>query len=321
MLKKAENELTLEDFQLKLVGPQPSPVRDCGNIFQLQILSDLHIEMGHQGNFEFEAVAPYLALLGDIGQPKRSNYAAFLRTQADRFKKVFVVAGNHEFFGTTYEESRQEIENICSTHPNLLFLDRKSETVDGVRIIGATLWSSIPPHAANAVETKWNDYTQISIKENGKKRNITHKETNIWFKNDLQFIKDELEEAKKEKQLAIVLTHHKPIGDYPGASTNLVNIMNPPMIAWCHGHTHSSNNGMHNDVRIASNQLGYEYCMGEVDSSFHTEFILVVDEKGKTWTLGGDSRATKLWQKKAKTETEVVNKPTPAPPPPPPGRK
>jgi len=98
MLKKAENELTLEDFQLKLVGPQPSPVRDCGNIFQLQILSDLHIEMGHQGNFEFEAVAPYLALLGDIGQPKRSNYAAFLRTQADRFKKVFVVAGNHEFF-------------------------------------------------------------------------------------------------------------------------------------------------------------------------------------------------------------------------------
>jgi len=54
-------------------------------------------------------------------------------------------------------------------------------------------------------------------------------------------------------------------------------LFSPPLIAWCYGHTHMSTNLTLKNVRVISNQLGYEYCMGQKDKAFSTEFILKVD--------------------------------------------
>jgi hypothetical protein len=48
----------------KLVAGGPFTKRFFSNVFAVQILSDLHIEMGPQADFSFEKKAPYLALLG-----------------------------------------------------------------------------------------------------------------------------------------------------------------------------------------------------------------------------------------------------------------
>ncbi len=44
-------------------------------------------------------IAECMALLGDISYAKKDNYQSFLLEQAQRFEKVFVIAGNHEFYG------------------------------------------------------------------------------------------------------------------------------------------------------------------------------------------------------------------------------
>jgi len=136
---------------------------------------------------------------------------------------------------------------------------------------------------------------------------------------DSNFIEQEIEAASHANQKAIVLTNHKPLENRPGACTDLRKYFKSPLVAWCYGHTHCSENVFHKNVRVVSNQLGYEYCMGEQDLDFFTEFTREIDEQGSTWTSGGDSRAKKLWLQKQAEEkaTNQASKPMPLPPPPP----
>jgi len=307
---------------LQPIGPN-SEKAESASILEMQILSDLHIEMLPQRQFTFEPRADYLALLGDIGSPKKPNYETFLLEQAQHFKQVFVIAGNHEFYGSSYDETRNQIETICQRHPSLIFLDRKSVVINGVRIIGATLWTRVPKQNRKNVENTWNDYSQIGIKEEGKKRKITARDTHKWFKLESKFIQNEIREAHENKQSAIVLTHHSPIKNIPGASTDMTELFNYPLISWCYGHTHLSSNLILKNVRVISNQLGYEYCMGQKDAAFRTEFILKVDGKHIVSTYIADSRVKKQIEEEKKTTEELNNflheqKKSPNVPPPPP---
>ena len=70
----------------------------------VQVLSDLHLEVGHQySSFDFPTTAPNLILAGDIGL--LSNYEAyldFLHNQTERYDRVFLVLGNHELYGLDF---------------------------------------------------------------------------------------------------------------------------------------------------------------------------------------------------------------------------
>ena len=69
-------------------------VEERENSVKIQICSDLHIEFYREEVPEIIVPnAPYIALLGDIGLPIKPNYEEFLLKQANRFEKVFVVAG------------------------------------------------------------------------------------------------------------------------------------------------------------------------------------------------------------------------------------
>src|SRR4051812_31006994 len=62
-----------------------------------QIISDVHLEFPLRAAAPpvLPVLAPAIALLGDIGYPKDPAYCAFVREQAAKFEKVFIVAGNH----------------------------------------------------------------------------------------------------------------------------------------------------------------------------------------------------------------------------------
>lgn len=50
--------------------------------------------------FKIPPKAPYLILAGDIGYFKhKDRYLAFLRRQCECFVRVFLIPGNHEFYG------------------------------------------------------------------------------------------------------------------------------------------------------------------------------------------------------------------------------
>jgi hypothetical protein len=79
---------------------------------RLQLVSDLHLEAPRglwmatkrtddYATFELPVEAPYLALLGDVGLVGHAECLDFVRRQAQAYRKVFWVCGNHEFYDST----------------------------------------------------------------------------------------------------------------------------------------------------------------------------------------------------------------------------
>lgn len=117
--------------------------------FKIQIASDLHIEncIHDKNNIKqlFNTIihpsAPTLALLGDIGVVGDNSingyqaYKDFLLEASDRFERVIVIAGNHEYYSTedlkiSYSTIEELINNICASRRNLYFLQRNSILVN-----------------------------------------------------------------------------------------------------------------------------------------------------------------------------------------------
>ena len=103
---------------------------------KIQIISDIHLEVNK--DFAVTPKAPYLALLGDIGDPGSARYLDFLLEQAGKFEKVFVLIGNHSCYGRTPAIASELISEICEEDPeHLVLLNRNTyEINDTYTIIG-----------------------------------------------------------------------------------------------------------------------------------------------------------------------------------------
>lgn len=108
-----------------------------------QIMSDLHLEVNRQyGTFEIPVMAPVLLLAGDVGQLQHYNeYLSFLHRQCRNFDLVYLVLGNHEFYGTSRENGlrlakRLEQEECLRGRLKILHRDRV-DILDKVSILGA----------------------------------------------------------------------------------------------------------------------------------------------------------------------------------------
>lgn len=49
-----------------------------------------------------------------------------------------------QFYHSSIERTKEHLNEICSKVDNLHFMDRKSLLVEGVRVLGCTLWTSTP---------------------------------------------------------------------------------------------------------------------------------------------------------------------------------
>eukprot|EP01119_Soliformovum_irregulare_P005055 TRINITY_DN1639_c2_g1_i1.p1 TRINITY_DN1639_c2_g1~~TRINITY_DN1639_c2_g1_i1.p1 ORF type:complete len:635 (-),score=201.77 TRINITY_DN1639_c2_g1_i1:12-1916(-) len=236
----------------------------------LQICSDLHIEF-YKDNVPEVLIpsAPYLCLLGDIGVVNTETYSVFLLKQAEIFKHVFVVAGNHEFYGSVYREALAKIKEICDSHPNLTFMHRTSVSVEGVRILGMTLWSEIPPEAQDTVWMGLRDFRMIRLEED-KNSLILVKDYVGWHQQDMEWLQLEIQEAKLKKERVLVLTHHAPLLNFGSSEpqffhtdtnsafcTDLRKILGNPIDTWAYGHTHWFQDMTVNGTRVVSNPRGY----------------------------------------------------------------
>ena len=140
------------------------PWRKSGICFQ--ILSDLHLELGQQySNFHIPASAPYLILAGDIGKLcDYQLYLDFLQQQCKSFRQVFLVLGNHEFYGISRNEGLRlaaSLEQESAVQGKLRVLNRTRADIDDVVILGCTLQSSISPGSRPIVERKVSDFKRI----------------------------------------------------------------------------------------------------------------------------------------------------------------
>jgi|EP00505_MAST-04D_sp_SCG-Rhode-Island_P004145 hypothetical protein len=287
---------------------------------KIQIVSDLHLE-SRQGLPTIKRAAPVLALLGDIGYAscgiEGDKLKQFLHAQTEMFDEVILLAGNHEYYGTSHEEGVAFIRALCEEVPrkNLHFLNRDEIELQGVRILGCTLWSRIPNRFRREAWSMMRDFEKIHdlILENeldhADDRAVMHAVNHgcnkyyEWYLRDVEWLKLAIEKARIDTANnlcngIVILTHHAPLatpeavcslsmemrGHVYGCEgtnnlyTSLVEVNDACVKAWAYGHTHKcfSMRCERSGLLLLSNPAGHHD--GEVEGKFCPCCVIVVDE-------------------------------------------
>lgn len=253
---------------LKSIRPRQRRLPDL----RIQLLSDLHLEIGQQySSYTFPATAPFLLLGGDIGRLiDYEGYLKFLEAQAARYEKVFLVLGNHEFYCLDYESGvesarRLSAEPSLANHIVLLHRTRWDDPNSTLTIVGCTLWSAIPDEACSVVESKINDFKKID-QWSTQKHNEIHAKEVAWLRDAVNQVTVDQNAARQ----LIVATHHAPCMQGTSRAADSANpwtcafatdLLNQQgwhgVKVWMFGHTHYSTAFQKNGIKLVANQRGY----------------------------------------------------------------
>jgi predicted phosphodiesterase len=240
----------------------------------IQILSDAHLEVGQQyTSYSFPVSAPLLLLAGDIGRLiDYEGYLSFLQAQVARYRKVFLVLGNHEFYNLDYESGVKEARRLAaepSIAGDLVLLHQTcwDDDESNLTILGCTLWSALPVESREIVELAVSDFK--SIKDwTAEKHNDTHTAEVAWLREQVKQVAGD--KAGEPRQI-LVATHHAPCKDGASPPEKLANLWSPAFATdliqndgswdgvkvWVFGHTHYSTDFVRNGIRVVANQRGY----------------------------------------------------------------
>ena len=236
---------------------------------KLQVLSDLHLEAGNR----LPRLAPQaeiVTLAGDLAPfaPRRLEAVA----RAWRGARILYVPGNHEFYGGEIDQVRAALRRTCA-RLGIDLLDRGAVRIDGVRFIGATLWTDFrldglaaAPWAMRAASQRMADFTgAIRCGDSC----YSPLESERRHAADRAFIERELSAAEAAGETAVVVTHHAPTPRsirpwYRGNSLNPAfasdldrTIARYAPRFWIHGHMHDSLDERLGDTRVLANPGGY----------------------------------------------------------------
>lgn len=210
-----------------------------------------------------------LVLAGDVGYPFSQKYRQFLKAMDEAHDRVFLIAGNHEFYSDTHSvpEIKEQIKNVCSTLPNTSFLDNSVAYYAGYQWVGTTVPEADAPPISDIVKIR--DYDPPK-----------------WHAESVRFLEKELATSGKE---SIVITHHmpsphlilpkyrtpkmEPYHSWFAASTSMEHLFLPHVRVWCYGHTHGADDRFLGQTRFVCNPVGYP---GE---NAHVDLHKVVDLK------------------------------------------
>jgi len=228
---------------------------------KFQLVSDIHLEFSK----EYPNIIPkaeYLILAGDVGYPDSNIFTDFMKDVCSKFKKVFFVAGNHEYYNNLTKNGNDMLLDKLSKEIGFEFLDNKVYKLDDIDIIGTTLWTECNDFKIfSSLKLYINDYNYIKKNNN---ELATPFDTGRWHYDSVKFLQDEFKKDTKK----LVITHHLPsfkmihqkYQGHPanvGFATDLEKLFNKNILAWCSGHTHEPFYGVITDVPCYVNPCGY----------------------------------------------------------------
>lgn len=254
----------------------------------VQILSDLHLEAPKSyDTFKIEPRAPYLALLGDIGNvaSHKDDLLAFLTQQLKQFRAVLFVPGNHEAYHSNWPETLKILrafERDVGLDPSLgdfILLDRAVYRIpdSNVVILGCSLFSSVTAEDSMTISLRLNDF--FSTKDwDVKSHNQAHK-------RDLAWLNTQVTELEQSDVRIMIFTHWSPSMDTRAIdpkhaispitsafSTDLSGekrFQSGKVMVWAFGHTHYNcdfeveRKGGAESLRLLTNQRGYYFAQAD----------------------------------------------------------
>jgi len=233
------------------------------------VMSDLHLEF--EKDSSFGATKEMLAndvvvLAGDTNVKRRSaDFANSLGVP------VIKVLGNHEYYGKNLSFEADRLK--AKAGPNTHVLENDVVVLNGVRFVGATLWTDYdllgaPDLSMISAEDSYNgltDFKQVRVGNNYRRLRPTdlvkkHKESLIFLRSVLE---------KKVDMPTVVVTHHAPcelsVTDqfmhsplspaYASRLSEFVLDYQPEF--WVHGHVHTNSDYFLGHTRVLCNPRGY----------------------------------------------------------------
>lgn len=268
----------------------------------IHIMSDLHLEFAPQTL----PGGDVLILAGDICEyrtlskqfhstkaypyiPGSLNAYDFFFHECAKYKKVFMVMGNHEHYHHRFDKTWLDLVAILPD--NITLLEDQCEEYDGVLYLGATLWTDLNKDDSLTkfhLKGMMNDYRVIQYHDPVK--DLYHKlipeATAKVHHRTVQYFKTILEQNRDKK--VVVITHHAPsfasVHEYykhdtvmnGGYASDLSEFIldNDNIKYFFHGHMHNAVDYMIGTTRVMSNPRGY---IGHEDTSnFDVNFTIEV---------------------------------------------
>jgi Icc-related predicted phosphoesterase len=250
--------------------------------------SDLHLEFGGKGVVEALAKvdADVLVLAGDIAtvkdftsmhnpkSPKGSVLKDLLSLADTKFKKVILVAGNHEHYGGEYRSTLTKIRDSIKDFKNVKFLENNTTKVDDVVFFGATMWTDMgrSPLVTNQIRTSMNDFRKIRVEVGGAYKKFSPERAIRFHLQSMEYLQDTL---RKNDGKFVLVQHHAPFFDsipyyYKNDDLSaayysqefeqrIINgwfTRNPDVIV--HGHVHNAQSYSKYGIDVLINTRGYE---------------------------------------------------------------
>lgn len=238
---------------------------------KIQVYSDLHLEF-YKEIPKIPCCAQYLFLAGDIGKISCNSYQAFIQYCSEKWVKVYVVLGNHEFYHSkkTYDILLEKYKEFINKFDNVYLLEKECCCLEDFTILGLTYWSHISSNCENIVNCP--KKIKISKKyENGNKQTVPiginnynqlHMESVEWLNNNYNPNKKTIiithYPLTQQNTLQKRLLYEKGNIDRMNVFSNNVEFTPHEKLVCISGHTHYSHDFTENNVRYISNQMGYK---------------------------------------------------------------
>ncbi|MAX81778.1 MAG: phosphoesterase [Crocinitomicaceae bacterium] len=231
---------------------------------RIQIISDIHLEFGHD-LLSFEK-ADIVVLAGDVHLGVK-GIEWIKKTITNQ--PVIYILGNHEYYKGSYPKTLKKIKALAE-NTNIHVLENDAIEIDEIKFHGATLWTNFslfgnPKTYGMICQDKMNDYKLIRRDPSySKLRTLDtfsiHNQSIKWLTNSLM---------ESNSKYNIVVTHHAPsIQSIPEVfkedpmsaayASNLEElILTSKPDYWIHGHIHTPVRYAIGETTVICNPHGY----------------------------------------------------------------
>lgn len=235
---------------------------------KVQYCSDLHLEFPE--NYSWLQKNPLipkgdvLLIGGDTFHlNKKFKDLSFFDIISKQYKMVFLIPGNHEFYGGKDANLGLEFNYELKIRGNIFLVNNTTRIIDDVEFIFSTLWSKIEKQV-ESVRNSMNDFYQIKFQN----RLLTVEDYNLLYERSWEFLQPQLH--KKSNYKKVVVTHHLPskecnIEKFKNSPNNegfcvdlTQDIIYSDVSHWIYGHSHGNKSSFKiGNTTMHTNQLGY----------------------------------------------------------------
>ena len=253
----------------------------------IQLLSDLHLEENSAFQPQRAPGADVLVLAGDIGSYQGGSALSALGDEdfglgrfADWPVPVIVVPGNHEYDTLDFDATHARLRATCE-RLGLIWLERETLVLHGVRFVGTTLWADFDALAPRGPTASLAD--QLQARHKAFRAADYYLRIAATTRGGAPFLAEQIREhalvcqawlraalAEPFDGPTVVVTHFAPslrsadprYGLRPGTAgfCNALDDLLPLADLWLHGHLHCAIDWRDDSgrCRVVANPLGYE---------------------------------------------------------------